>query len=191
MPIQRTPGRGRGGWCLSASRIIQTHQLVGAVFNYAANAGLATKNIAAEINRHDPPETSKAEQRYLTHPQLPDLAEEMGRFETLTLVLGYCGCRFGEAAALRRKDVGDREITVRASATYVVGQGIVETDSKTKWSRRVPVPEPVWERLRGELPTESDALLFPGRKGGHLPLGEYRWVFDRAPVTVREYARDQ
>jgi integrase len=169
MPIQRTPGTGRGGWCLSASRIIQTHQLVGAVFNYAANAGLATKNIAAEINRHDLPETSKAEQRYLTHPQLPDLAEEMGRFETLTLVLGYCGCRFGEAAALR----------------------IVETDSKTKWSRRVPVPEPVWERLRGELPTESDALLFPGRKGGHLPLGEYRWVFDRALVTVREYARDQ
>ena len=92
---------------------------------------------------------------YLTHPQLLDLAEEMGRFETLTLVLGYCGCRFGEAAALRRKDVGDREITVRASATYVPGQGIVVTDTKTKWSRRVPVPEPVWERLRGERPTDS------------------------------------
>ena len=58
---------------------------------------------------------------YLTHPQLLDLAEEMGRFETLTSVLGYCGSRFGEAAALRRKDVGDREITVRASATYVAG----------------------------------------------------------------------
>lgn len=25
---------------------------------------------------------------------------------TLTLVLGYCGLRFGEAAALRRKNVG-------------------------------------------------------------------------------------
>lgn len=63
------------------------------------------------------------------------------------------------------------------------------TDTKTKWSRRVPVPEPVWERLRGELPTESDALLFPGRKGGHLPLGECRWVFDRALVTVRDAAK--
>ena len=29
-----------------------------------------------------------------------------------------CGCRFGEAA-LRGKDVGDREITVHASTTYV------------------------------------------------------------------------
>ncbi len=146
-------GYRRGGWCLSASRIIQTHQLVAAVYKYAANAGLATKNIAAEINRrHDLPETTEAEQRYLTHPQLLDLAKETARFETLTLVLGYCGCRFGEAAALRRKDVGDREITVRASATYVAGQGIVETDNETKRSRRVLVPEPVWERLRGELP---------------------------------------
>jgi integrase len=126
---------------------------VGAVFKYAANAGLATKNIAAEINRrHDLPETTEAEQRYLTHPQLLDLAKETARFEILTLVLGYCGCRFGEAAALRRKDVSDREITVRASPTYVAGQGIVETDNETKRSRRVPVPEPVWERLRGELP---------------------------------------
>ncbi len=76
------------------------------------------------------------------------------------------------------KDVGDREITVRSFATYVQGQGIVETATKTKRTRRVPVPEPVWERLKGELPTEPDALVFPSRKGGHLPLGEYRWAFD-------------
>jgi hypothetical protein len=79
-------------------------KLMGAVFTYAANAGLVTKNIAAEINRrHDLPETTEAEQRYLTHPQLLDLAKETARFETLTSVLGYCGCRFGEAAALRRR----------------------------------------------------------------------------------------
>jgi hypothetical protein len=37
------------------------------------------------------PETTEAEQGYLTHPQLLDLARETARFETLTLVLGYCG----------------------------------------------------------------------------------------------------
>jgi integrase len=178
------------GTGLSASRIIQTHQLMGAVFKYAVKAGLAAKNIAADINRrHDLPETGDAEQRYLTHTQLLHLAGETGRFETLTMVLGYCGLRFGEAAALRLKDVGDREIVVRSSATYVAGQGIVETDTKTKRTRRVPVPEPVWERLKGELPTESDAFLFPSRKGGHLPLGEYRWAFDKALEKVREAAK--
>ena len=96
-------------------------------------------------------------------------------------MLGYCGCWFSEAAALRRK-ASDREITVRASATYVAGLGIVETDDETKRSPRVLVPEPVWERLRGEL-------LFPSRKGGHLPLGEYRGVFDRALPTVRDAAK--
>lgn len=68
---------------------------------------------------------------------------------------------YGDPSAWLSRLVGAREITVRASATYVAGQGIVETDTKTKRSRRVPVPEPVWERLRGELPTESDAPV-PG-----------------------------
>ena len=103
----------------------------------------------------------------------------------MTLVLGYCGLRFGEAAALRRKDVGDKEITVRNSATYVQGLGIVETATKTKRTRRVPVPGPVWDRLKAELPSEPDAFVFPSRKGGHLPLGEYRWAFDNGLKVVK------
>jgi integrase len=180
----------QAGTGLSASRIRQTHQLMGAVFKYAVKAGLASKNISAEIDRrHDLPETAEAEQHYLTHAQLLDFAGEAGRFETLTLILGYCGLRFGEAAALRRRDVGDKEITVRNSATYVQGQGIVETGTKTKRTRRVPVPGPVWDRLKAELPGEADAFVFPSRKGGRLPLGEYRWAFDQALKAVQPRAR--
>ena len=172
---------------LSASRIIQTHQLIGAVFKYAVKAGLASKNVAAEIDRRrELPEAGEAEQKYLTHTQLLDLAGAAGRFETLTLVLGYCGLRFSEAAALRRKHVGDRELTIMASATAVARQGIVESGTKTRRTRRVPLPAPVWNRLKSELPTESDALVFPSRKGGYLPLGEYRWTFDAALKSVQE-----
>ena len=180
----------QAGTGLSASRIIQTHQLMGAVFKYAVKAGLASKNVAAEIDRRlDLPETGEAEQKYLTHVQLLDLSRAAARFETLTLVLGYCGLRFSEVTALRRKHVGDRELTIMASATAVAGQGIVESGTKTKRTRRVPVPAPVWDRLKGELPTEPDALVFPSRKGGYLPLGEYRRAFDAALETVREAAR--
>ncbi|GAS88886.1 tyrosine-type recombinase/integrase [Mycolicibacterium brisbanense] len=177
------------GTALSASRIRQTHQLMGAVFKYAVKAGLASKNIAAEISpRNDLPEAPETEQHYLTHAQLIQLASETGRFETMTLVLGYCGLRFGEASALRRKDIGNKEITVRNSATYVQGQGIVETATKTKRTRRVPVPAPVWERLKAELPADADAFVFPSRKRGHLPLGEYRWAFDNAVKAAQAAA---
>jgi len=112
------------------------------------------------------------------------LARATDRFETLTLVLGYCGLRFGEAVALRRRQVGDRVLTVRSSATAVTGKGIVESTTKTKRDRHVPVPEPVWQRLHPELPTDPNALVFPSRKGGFLPLGEYRWAFDNACEDV-------
>ena len=107
----------------------------------------------------------------------------------MTLVLGYCGLRFGEAAALRSRDVGDKEITVRNSATYVQGRGIVETGTKTKRTRRVPVPGPVWDRLKAQLPGEPDAFVYPSRKGGRLPLGEYRWAFDNALKAVQPRTR--
>lgn len=75
-------------------------------------------------------------------------------------------------------------LTVRSSPTAVTGKGIVESTTKTKRDRHVPVPEPVWRRLHAELPTDPNALVFPGRKGGFLPLGEYRWAFDNAGDQV-------
>jgi integrase len=180
----------QAGTGLSASRIIQTHQLIGAVSKYAVKAGLASKNVAAEFDRRlDLPEPAEAEQKYLTHTQLLDLSAAAGRFETLTLVLGYCGLRFSEGAALRRRHVGDRALTIMASATAVAGLGIVESGTKTKRTRRVPVPAPVWDRLKNEMPTEPDALVFPGRKGGYLTLGEYRWAFDAALRPVQDAAK--
>jgi integrase len=176
----------QAGTGLAASRIIQTHQLIGAVYKYAVKAGLASKNVAAEIERrHDLPKTSESERHYLTHRQLLDLARETGRFEAMTLVLGYCGLRFGESAALRRKDIGDREITVRSSATHVAGQGIVETGTKTNRTRYVPVPAPIWHLVKSQLPADRDALVFPSRSGGHLANHEYRRAFNRALAAVQ------
>lgn len=173
------------GTALSASRITQAHQLVGAVLKYAQRTGKVAKNVALEIKRsEDLPQQIERERRYLSHAELLRLARATDRFETLTLVLGYCGLRFGEAAALRRKHVGDRELTIRASATHVAGQGIVESSTKTRRARQVPVPGPVWDRLKKELPDDPNALVFPRRRGGLLPIEEYRRAFDKACVEV-------
>ena len=170
---------------LSASRITQAHQLVGAVLKYAQKTGKVTKNVALEFKRgEDLPQPTERERRYLTHAELLRLAKAAERFETLTLVLGYCGLRFGEAVALRRRHVGDMELTITASATHVTGQGIVESTTKTKRARHVPVPRPVWDRLKDESPDDGNALVFPRQRGGLLPIEEYRRAFDKACEEV-------
>jgi integrase len=173
------------GTALSASRITQAHQLVGAVLKYAQRTGKIARNVAAEIKRsEDLPMPTERERRYLNHAELLQLAKATERFETLTLVLGYCGLRFGEAAALRRKHVDDRELLVRASATYVTGRGIVESTTKTNRARHVPIPGPVWDRLQLELSSDRNALVFPSHRGGYLPIEEYRRAFDKACNAV-------
>jgi len=177
---------------LEASRILQTYQLMGAVFKWAVKMGLASKNVMAEIDaRHDLPSESAREVTPLTHVQLLGLAERIGKFDTLTLVLGYCGIRFGEASALRRGSVRDGKLLIRESATPVRGLGMVTTGTKTGKQREVAVPPPLWQRLAAELPTESDALVFPGNGGENLTLGQYRPPFDRGVRAMQAWAEAQ
>src|SRR4051794_31354010 len=97
---------------LSASRVRQAHQLVGAVLKLAVKAKHLAGNAANSIEL---PRLPEAEQRYLTHEQLHRVAVASGRLRTLVFVLGYCGLRFGEATALRVTDVdvSARRIRVR------------------------------------------------------------------------------
>jgi integrase len=60
----------------------------------------------------------------------------------------------------------------------------VETTTKTGRTRHVPVPAPVWERLKHELPDDDNALVFPRLRGGLLPIEEYRRAFDKACKQV-------
>jgi integrase len=124
---------------LSASRVRQAHQLVGAVLKFAVRAKHFSANPADGIELLRLPEV---EQRYLTHEQLHRVAVASGRLRTLVLVLGYCGLRFGEAAALQVADVDvtARRIRVRRSVTYVRKTGLMEGPTKNHSARTVPVP---------------------------------------------------
>ncbi len=170
---------------LSASRVRQTHQLVGAVLRFAVKANHLPASPAADI---DLPSLPEGEQRYLTHEQLHRVAVASGRLRTLVLVLGYCGLRFGEAAALKVADV-DLEaarIRVRRSVTYVRKTGIVEGPTKGKQSRTVPVPEFLISLLKTEVNGKAKtALVFPSaRGGGWLTLGQARYTFQKATGAV-------
>jgi integrase len=98
---------------------------------------------------------------YLTHDQLHRLAAESARPE-LVLILGYTGLRWGEAAALRIRNVNmlRHRLHVEENAVQVGGKTVVGTP-KTWQVRSVPFPpflSPLLERLsRGKGP---DDLLF-------------------------------
>ncbi|MEV0709269.1 tyrosine-type recombinase/integrase [Nocardia aurea] len=173
--------KGQG---LSASRVIQAYQVLDQVLRFAIKAKRLAVNPAEEI---DLPQKSPAEKRYLTHREVLQLALGSGRFRTLVFVLAYTGIRFGEAIALRPIDVDleRRRILVSRSATYVAGQGIVQTDTKNHTSRSVPVPRFLADQLTTYLDGRDPApLVFEGRHGGHLPLGEFRWAFDQAVAAT-------
>lgn len=121
---------------LSASRVRQAHQLVGAVLRFAVKAKHLAVNPAEGADLPTIPET---EQRYMTHEQLHRVAVASGRLRTLVLVIGYCGLRFGEASALQVSDVDieGRRIAVRRSVTYVRKTGLVEGPTKNHTSRKV------------------------------------------------------
>jgi integrase len=169
---------------LSASRVVQAHQVVSQVLKYAVKAKHLPANPSDGIELPRKPE---GEQRYLTHEQLHRLAVASGRFRTLVLLLGYCGLRFGEAAALRVGDVNlkTRRIRVRRSVTNVTGKGLVEGGTKNHGARTVPVPKFLAPLLETEIGDRADVeLLFPSRRGGYLTVGEVRWVFDPAAKAV-------
>lgn len=67
----RSEGKG-----LSASRVRQAHQLVGAVLKFAIKAKHLVTNPAEGIER---PRLPEGEQRYLTHEQLQRVAVACGR----------------------------------------------------------------------------------------------------------------
>jgi integrase len=174
---------------LSASRVRQAHQLVGAVLKFAVKAKHLPANPAERVEL---PRLPEIEQRYLTHEQLHRVAVASGRMRTLVLVLGYCGLRFGEAAALRVSDVDvkARRIQVRRSVTYVRKTGLVEGPTKNHNARTVPVPAFVTRLLATEIGNRDEAVLvFPSADGGHLTPGQARYGFTKAVSAVGDLER--
>lgn len=172
---------GRG---LSASRVIQSYQVLNQILRYAIKSKRLAVNPAEEV---DLPPMMAGERRYLTHLDVMRLALAVGRFRPLVFTLAYTGIRFGEAIALRAAsvDLERRRIRISCSATPVTGKGIVLTDTKNHTTREVPIPVTLAKDLRELLHgRDSDALVFPSHKGGYLTSTEFRWVFDAAAKTV-------
>jgi integrase len=140
---------------------------------------------AAEIIGRNPaqgvkvPRAGKREMRFLVPSELLTVADTVHpRYRALVLLLGLCGPRIGEAAALTVEDVDllRRKVTITKAAAEVAGKVTVGR-TKTRKSRSVMLPRTVVEALEAHLssfPPGPGGLLFTSEEGGIIHRTNFR-----------------
>ena len=134
---------------------------------------LKAKRLAANPAKgvQNRPRKSARRHVYLSAHDVRRLADESGEHRALVMLLAYCGLRWGEAVALRFRDVEFvrrrllvSENAVQLSVDHAVGP------TKGRKARSVPVPAFVLDELSmlGASKSPSD-LIFARPNGGFLP----------------------
>ena len=149
-----------------ATTVIRAFGVLAAILDEAVDDRRILTNPARGVNL---PRKPKKQHVYLTHEQVHLLAAE-SKYPTLILVLAYCGLRWGEATALRVRDLDmlKRRLRVEENAV-MVGSKIEVGTPKSHKRRIVPFPKFLAEPLAGQCAGKHrDDLVFPGEDGGYL-----------------------
>lgn len=151
----------------SASVVQRAFGVLKGILEMARDDGLIVRLPTEKITL---PRKVPKKRTYLTPEQLVSLSKASGRHEALVLTLGFCGLRWGEAAALRVEDVSVDERRLRIRRNWVrAGSEFIETEPKT-WERRdVPVPEYVMAAIQKEMQGKGpDDLVFTDAGGRRI-----------------------
>lgn len=110
---------------------------------------------------------------YLTAEQLFALADATSREDEhlIILTLGLCGLRYGEARALRAKDIDyeNGRFRITASMTRLASGELEVTTPKTGKPRTVPVPPQLLDALRKHCERKQpDDLVFTNKYGAPI-----------------------
>lgn len=155
---------------LSASRIRKAQVVLAAALDAAVADSLIARNPARGVRL---PRIERKEAAYFEPAVVDAVAEAVGEYRLLVLVLGRLGPRFGEAAALRRSSVDllRRRLRIDRSITEVDGR-LVEGTTKGHAQRSVPIPAglavELEEHLAARVAADPDARLFTAPAGGPL-----------------------
>ncbi|WP_165242418.1 tyrosine-type recombinase/integrase [Corynebacterium lizhenjunii] len=171
---------GRG-----ASLVRQAHALLAQILDMAVRDGRIKANPARGVRLPSKPRGAKV---YLTAGQLARLAGECSKHSELVWLLGTVGLRWGEAAALRVRDVNvvRQRISVERNAV-TIGSEIAIGTPKTHERREVAVPAVVMGRLRPLLEGKGpEALLWARADGSPLRLPSSGDWYYRALGRVQE-----
>lgn len=128
---------------LSAKTILEYHRCIHAVLEQACKEMLVPYNAADKAN---PPKVTQREVNYFQPAQvlaiLNALEKEPLKWKVFTHLLIVTGCRRGEIAGLKWKNVDLKAAKIRIDCTllYAKGKGIYENTTKTGDIRNLSIP---------------------------------------------------
>jgi integrase len=152
---------------VGASVVQRTHYVFSGILADAVRDNLLARNPAAGIKL---PATTRKRPVYLTHQQVGAFAAAASEYEGLVLLLAYTGLRWGEAVALRVRDLDmlRRRAAVSENAVQAGSEIFVGTPKAHK-QRTVPLPEFLLPFLARQCEGKGrDDLLWSGDAGRHL-----------------------
>ena len=169
---------------LSPSRTRQAYTVLRGVLDTALKSRMLAVNPALGV---DLPAMPKSRRRYLTMGQLESLADAAGDYALLVRVLGYCGLRWGEAAALTvgKCDLLRSRLHIDSTLVDIAG-GLTLGTPKSDKVRDVPLSRFLRDELAVHLADRAgDELVFTSPLGGYLRNPNFRrGYFDRAAREV-------
>jgi integrase len=148
------------------------HKALRQVLHYAVRAKLLDENVATKVPNPEP--KRREVPSFASVNELETVGAELSpTFRPLPLFVGLTGLRPEEWLALERSDVDRSAGVVHVRRVYTDGQ-VKLYGKQTRSLRTVPLPLRAAQAL-DELPPRLDTrLLFPGERGGHLNLHEWR-----------------
>jgi integrase len=152
-----------------ATTVLRSHGVLSGILADAVKAKRLAANPAKGVDNL--PRKTARRHVYLSADDLHRLAAAAGQHRALVLLLAYCGLRWGEAVALRVRDVEflRRRLSVSENAVQL-GVDHAVGPTKGRKARSVPVPAFVLDELSVQCTGKAPGdLVFPGPDGKYLP----------------------
>lgn len=174
---------------VGAVTVAKAYRLLKAILNTAVDDGLIRRN---PCRIKGAGQEKSPERPVLTIRQVADLADAFDRrYRALVLLAVFCGLRWGELAALRRRHIDLSSVTVRveASVAELTDGSLVTGPPKSLAGKRVvSIPGFLLPDLRVHLDDFTlpgdDALVFTGPKNAPLRRSNFTRAWREATKTA-------
>lgn len=148
------------------------HKALRQVLHYAVRAKLLDENPAVLVPNPEP--KRREVPAFATLDELEAVGDELGpQFRPLPVFVGLTGLRPEEWLALERGDVDRAAGLVHVRRVFTDGR-LKLYGKQSRSLRAVPLPLRAAQALDELAPRVDTRLLFPGVRGGHLNLNEWR-----------------